>query len=706
MAGSSVIGALRVVLGADTAALDSGLEESRSKLASFGASVSTAVAAAAAAVAAAAVSMGLGIKSAIDNAEALGKMSQSTGIAVEELSKLQYAAQLSNVGTDALGVSLTKLAKNMSDAAGDGAGRAAQAFKAMGVAVQNNDGTLRSSGDVLATVADRFASYKDGAEKTALALAVFGKAGAAMIPFLNQGSAGFKDAAEEASQFGLVVSKDAAASASEFNDNLTRLNATKQGLYNTIAARLLPTLESLSDQFIEAKKSSTFTADAADIVTASLERMGGQIAYEIQDLKNWVTTFYAIKTLLRETADSTDYGSAAMAKFNATMLEGQHALEVVRQGMTDLLTGAASFAGRFDGGFLTASIQGMIDLNKQVVAVGENFLRAAPKIAGADSAALQNFIDSQNKRIAAQRADAETIGKSADQQAKLRVEYEAQAIAVAKGITLTDGLRQKIASVGDAAAAAALKLQGAQLTQESLAPWDQRNQKLQQYNTLLAAGAISQDTFNAASQKLKFPDFTSAAQQALDLQHQVDALTTSFVTGLASAIGEVANGSKTATQAFTDFAVQFVTKMVEMVVQALIFKAIMTAIGFSGGGEVGTMQVGNQFFPQFAGGGAVMGAGSGTSDSIPAMLSNGEFVVNAQATRQWAPLLGAINAGKLPSFSDGGAVSGEAPSVQMVSPAPIVNINWRGGITDRKALAELIDGLNEMYRNGYKLKVA
>lgn len=46
---------------------------------------------------------------------------------------------------------------------------------------------------------------------------------------------------------------------------------------------------------------------------------------------------------------------------------------------------------------------------------------------------------------------------------------------------------------------------------------------------------------------------------------------------------------------------------------------------------------------KFADGGLVEGTGTGTSDSIPAMLSNGESVMTAKATSMFAPLLSAIN---------------------------------------------------------------
>ena len=58
-----------------------------------------------------------------------------------------------------------------------------------------------------------------------------------------------------------------------------------------------------------------------------------------------------------------------------------------------------------------------------------------------------------------------------------------------------------------------------------------------------------------------------------------------------------------------------------------------------------------------AGGGSIVGAGSGTSDSIPAMLSNGEYVLTAAAVnRLGIPFLDKLNAGDFPGYSDGGLV--------------------------------------------------
>ncbi|WP_306358898.1 MULTISPECIES: hypothetical protein [unclassified Nocardia] len=58
-----------------------------------------------------------------------------------------------------------------------------------------------------------------------------------------------------------------------------------------------------------------------------------------------------------------------------------------------------------------------------------------------------------------------------------------------------------------------------------------------------------------------------------------------------------------------------------------------------------------------ASGGYISGPGTGTSDSILARLSNGEFVINAASTRRNRPLLEAINNGAVPGYATGGLVT-------------------------------------------------
>ena len=66
-------------------------------------------------------------------------------------------------------------------------------------------------------------------------------------------------------------------------------------------------------------------------------------------------------------------------------------------------------------------------------------------------------------------------------------------------------------------------------------------------------------------------------------------------------------------------------------------------------------------------GGYISGAGSGTSDSIPARLSDGEYVINAAATRRNKSLLDKINSGGPTGYAAGGAVTSTARMESLLS---------------------------------------
>ena len=72
----------------------------------------------------------------------------------------------------------------------------------------------------------------------------------------------------------------------------------------------------------------------------------------------------------------------------------------------------------------------------------------------------------------------------------------------------------------------------------------------------------------------------------------------------------------------------------------------------------GVIPIGSASPVRRAQGGIVRGAGGDFTDSIPALLSNGEFVVNARSTRLFQPLLSSINdMGNMPRFAAGGLVN-------------------------------------------------
>lgn len=231
----------------------SGLQSISAKALSFGGALS---------VAAVVTGLTAITKAAIDQGDALNKMSQKTGIAVEDLGKLQYAADLSGVSAEALQKGLTSLAVGMVEAA-SGAGPMAAEYKKLGISLRNTDGTMKSSLDVLGELADRFQQMPDGVEKTNLAVDIFGKKmGAEMIPLLNSGAAALKAMGDDAQSLGLVMSGDLAKKSEEFNDNLTRLSKLSSAAGIQIANALIPSLNALITEYLDAKKAGLSFMDS------------------------------------------------------------------------------------------------------------------------------------------------------------------------------------------------------------------------------------------------------------------------------------------------------------------------------------------------------------------------------------------------------------------------------------------------------------
>ena len=196
---------------------------------------------------------------AIKVLDQLDEFSEKTGIAVEKLSELRYAGEVTGTPFEALTGGFSRLSKQMAEAAGGGK-EATATFKALGVEVTNADGTLRGADAVLADIAERFAGYEDGAAKAALAQRIFGKSGADMIPLLNQGAIGIARLRTEADQLGAIYDGKTAKAAAEFNDNLVKIKLASEAAAVSISGPLIESLARLSSEFIEAKKNGGLLA--------------------------------------------------------------------------------------------------------------------------------------------------------------------------------------------------------------------------------------------------------------------------------------------------------------------------------------------------------------------------------------------------------------------------------------------------------------
>lgn len=205
---------------------------------------------------AAAAALAASVKSAADYGDQLDNMAQRTGVAVEELSRLQYAAKLSDTSTEALGKGIGNLSKLMVGAANGGA-ESGKLFERFNIELRNADGTMRSTTEVMYDLADVFAVMPDGPEKTTLAMDFFGKKlGTELIPLLNQGSAGLREMGDEAERLGLVLNAEQAKAAADFNDQLDRLGQLAKSIGVSIGSSMIPWLNKMIGEMDAAAKSS------------------------------------------------------------------------------------------------------------------------------------------------------------------------------------------------------------------------------------------------------------------------------------------------------------------------------------------------------------------------------------------------------------------------------------------------------------------
>jgi hypothetical protein len=175
----------------------------------------------------------------IGSADAFDEASQAIGVDVVALQELTYAAGFSGMALEDLKGSLAILTRNMSGAA-SGNDELARAFRRAGVDVKDAKGNLRAADDVLMDLAETFSGMENGAEKTALALKIFGKSGAGMIPFLNAGRTGIGELRAEAQRLGIVMDDASIAAGAAADDAVTKFRASVQGFKTQVIAPLLP----------------------------------------------------------------------------------------------------------------------------------------------------------------------------------------------------------------------------------------------------------------------------------------------------------------------------------------------------------------------------------------------------------------------------------------------------------------------------------
>lgn len=720
-------------------------------------------------------------KRTLETADNFAKLSQRFGVSVEDLSGYAHGADLAGISTEDLATGLGKLAK-AANAAAQGGEEAKRPFHDLGIEFKNSQGGLRPLDALLGDVADKFALMPDGPRKAALAMELFGRSGAQLIPFLNQGRTGLEEMRKEAERLGLVFDTKTALAVEAFNDNLRRLRGTVQGFVNEELVALLPQLS----EFIvklgllnlelkewklrlesaglaavgavealipfhgdEARGFFAMATDAAEEAAlveiqwnVELSKSLGLLAKLGQQPKKTGTeppitdeaargkALDAAKRLndaqlaLTRTQLDSELAlvKANIATSSATegeaFKDGLRALEVFfgnRRAMLEfeskkeieiLEKQAAAIQERIGQVVMQPLKKGQPEAERQsellklrsefektmteievrrVVLTGEQAKLAGEerdavrKASGEQLQAEAQLAEAQGRRFDTERAelDAQIAGMQRlkavgeDMHAETDAEFAARQQAFREAGELAIQFRELQAEVQAIFGDIETRRVGIEVLvqrgviselegQRQIALMEmERLPRLREIAVAMKAAAITEEQIESAR---KFGDELEKLAASADLAGERMAdfkktLQQVLTDDLANWFSHGIDDAKSFGDAMRSLALSVVQSLREMAAQALatmIFESLFAAIGkLSGGGSVGGTGGGGAI--EVAAGGLVRGPGTGTSDSISAQVSTGEFITRAAVVRQPGvlPLLETLNEGNIEEFRRG-----------------------------------------------------
>jgi len=608
-------------------------------------------------------------KEAVDYADAIGKAAQKTGAGTESLSVLRVAASTADVEVDQLDKGLIKLAVNTGKLA-EGNKELERSFAALGLAKEDFAG--KDTGQQFAIIADRLSKIRDGAQKTKLAYDIFGKAGAQLIPLLNQlGTEGFDAVREKAERMGLIVTQEAALLAENVNDSFTEIRNQVRGLALQFISGLLPSVKGAMDGFKEATE-----GEGVDAMKTFGQEVGRVLRVVIQLFKIAETV---ISTVLQVIGRGLAANIAAIQAVLQRDFRRAGSILIDAFGETgDILkAGFEEAFGEFDKLVQEANKKEIeLDIKPIVRGGAPEDVESGEELAArkkreselererAKQAAEEKKLADQRESAAQRLFDIET--QLADTEGKRQEAFErnlakdtAEIAKLLEVVQAADADRQRIIDRFTTSSRASFNLE------ELKTQFDQAMQALddarERININAQAGVIAQ--FQAEQQILALEAQRIPQLQAInvELQKAATAIGTEAVAGVEQytlAIEQLQATQKAATDASIQFrqaAVEGIEQGISSVLKNLdkfedagdvikgVFRSIAQAIAdlaaeiiakqatlallraFGGGAAGGT---------GFAEGGEVGGQGTGTSDSNLAWLSKGEFVVRQSVVRQ------------------------------------------------------------------------
>lgn len=186
-------------------------------------------------------------KEAASFADEVLTLSAKTNISTDALQGYMYAAELVDVSVETITKSMQRNIRSMGSAA-DGSAQYANAYKQLGVAVQDANGDLRDSQEVFWELIDALGQMTNETERDEIAMTLLGKSAQDLNPLIEAGADRMRELADEAASVGYIMSGETLSALGSLDDQLQRLDGAATAAKNALGASLAPTLEYLAEK--------------------------------------------------------------------------------------------------------------------------------------------------------------------------------------------------------------------------------------------------------------------------------------------------------------------------------------------------------------------------------------------------------------------------------------------------------------------------
>lgn len=158
-------------------------------------------------------------KASLELASSLGEVSAQIGVTTDDLQALRYAGSQVGIEASEVDEGLRKLTKTIGDAA-TGSERDSKVLRLVGFSLAEIKSGAITAGDALPRIADFLAKIESPAQRAAVEVELFGRAGQKLDTLLSGGSAAIDNLRRAAKDLGLVLSEDEIRNADDTADKL------------------------------------------------------------------------------------------------------------------------------------------------------------------------------------------------------------------------------------------------------------------------------------------------------------------------------------------------------------------------------------------------------------------------------------------------------------------------------------------------------